>query len=183
MSAEVKTALAGTAQRLRDFANVHRSLQPPPGDGPVDLSGSLQRLCMSVARARLNERGIDIDFIGQCADVAAGRCWRVGLIVSELITNAIRHAFPDRGGVITVKIKNATGVVECRVSDNCVSRDGAIPGRGSRIVDALAEELGGYVERQFAANGTTVLLSFPEHDFLRGPSRLPLPERGHGCLD
>ena len=178
-SAEVKTVLAGTARRLRDFANVHRSLQPPTGDGLVDLSDYLQRLCVSMARARLNERGIDLDFVGHCADIAADRCWRVGLIVSELITNAIRHAFADRGGAITVEIGSAADIVHCRVSDNGKSCGSAAPGRGSRIVEALAGELGGCVERQFTATGTTVLLAFPEHDLFRAPSRLPLPESAH----
>ena len=178
-SAEVKSALAEAARRLRDFANAHRSLQPP-GEGPVDLSEYLHRLCMSVARARLNERGIDLNFVGRCADIAADRCWRVGLIVSELITNSIRHAFAERGGAISVEIRSSAGIVQCRVSDNGKAGGGAAPGRGSRIVDALAEELGGVVERHFTASGTTVLLSFPELDLcVVRTTRLSHKEGGH----
>jgi two-component sensor histidine kinase len=45
------------------------------------------------------------------------RCWRLGLIVSELITNAERHAFRNAGGCIRVKLLPSQSFAECRVTD------------------------------------------------------------------
>ncbi|HEX4079706.1 MAG TPA: sensor histidine kinase [Rhizomicrobium sp.] len=161
-SPEVKAALAGTARRLQDFACVHRSLQPPRAGALVNLSDYLEQLCESLVRARLKERGIRLTLVTQDMEIAPERCWRVGLILSELITNSVRHAFLSPGGTIAVEIQSAEGVVQCLVSDNGRSTAGASPGRGTRIVDALAGELGGSVWREFNSEGTTVLLMFPE---------------------
>jgi two-component sensor histidine kinase len=163
-NAEAKAALAEAAARLRDFAEAHRALQAPMAAGAMDLSAYLQRLCGALVRASLAERGIRLTFVDQPVELAADRCWRVGLIVSELITNAVRHGLGGRAGeiVVAVMVKDS-GEVHCRVTDNGGSDDDAPRlGRGSHIVDALAAELGGVVERQFTASGTTVLLLFPQ---------------------
>jgi two-component sensor histidine kinase len=149
---------------LQDFAGVHRSLQPPRAGGLVNLSEYLEQLCESLVRARLQERGIRLALVTHDVEIGAERCWRVGLILSELITNSVRHAFSSPGGTIAVDIQNADGVVRCQVSDNGTSEAGASPGRGTRIVDALASELGGRVWRHFTSEGTTVLLVFPQTD-------------------
>jgi two-component sensor histidine kinase len=92
----------------------------------------------------------------------AKRCWRAELIISELITNASRHAFTSQAGHISVAVETAAGQIICRVSD-----DGSPPailkrGLGSELVDALAADLDGYVERIHEASGTTITLFFPE---------------------
>ncbi len=163
-NAEAKTALAGTAARLRDYASVHRALQAPVAGGAVDLSEYLRGLCGALARASLSERGTSLTLIEHSVDIEAGRCWRVGLIVSELITNSIRHGIKGAGGAITVEITRSSDLIQCRVSDNGQAGARWSPGRGARVVDALAQDLGGMVERRADAHGTAVLLSFPEHD-------------------
>ena len=161
-SAETKAALAGASQRLRDFAEAHRALQAPAAAGLVDLPAYLTRLCQALSRASLNERGIRLTLSHQDVELEAGRCWRVGLIVSELITNAFRHGLGDLTGAIAVEIARSSGTILCRVRDNGRPPSVIVPGRGARLVDALAAELGGFIERRFDASGTTVLLSFPE---------------------
>jgi two-component sensor histidine kinase len=160
-SLEVRTALGEAAGRLHDFAEAHRALQAPISSGIVDLSDYLQRLCGALVRASLAERGIRLTFVETSVELDTDRCWRVGLIVSELITNAVRHGLGGRKGEIWVGLTVKDDRVQCRVADSGQAERAPRPGRGSRIVDALAAELGGQVERQFTTSGTTVLLSFP----------------------
>lgn len=89
------------------------------------------------------------------------RCWRLGLIVSELITNAERHAFRSAGGLIRVEILTSTSFVECRIADNGKGKENACPGRGLKIVEALARSLGGTIDQAFGSQGTTAVLIFP----------------------
>jgi two-component sensor histidine kinase len=161
-SLEARTALTRTAQRLREYAQVHRSLQRPVAAGLVDLAEYLRGLCGALARTRLNEREISLTLIEQRVEIEAEQCWRVGLIVSELITNAVRHAIKTPGGAITVEIAQSAGRISCQVADNGGSPAGAFtPGRGAYVVDALAEEIGGRIERFADAEGLTVRLSWP----------------------
>jgi two-component sensor histidine kinase len=85
------------------------------------------------------------------------RCWRVGIIVSELINNAARHGLPSGRGEIFISAGVNAGRVVCRVSDNGATAT-VRPGLGTRLVDALAAELDGHVERRFG--GATITLTF-----------------------
>jgi two-component sensor histidine kinase len=161
---EARATLGGTAQRLRDFANVHRSLRTPASTGEVELAAYLGQLCHALSRARLDERRISLSLVTANVLIESQRCWRVGLIVSELITNCVRHGFNRAGGEIAIQIARSRDAVLCTVSDNGRAACGAALGRGGQIVDSLAKELGGFVERRYGARGTTVVLSFPEHD-------------------
>jgi two-component sensor histidine kinase len=89
------------------------------------------------------------------------RCWRLGLIVSELITNAVRHAFDGVGGNIRVEIFSSRSFVECRVSDNGRAVKPIRAGRGLRIVEALAGTLGGTIDYVIGEHGSAAVLVFP----------------------
>jgi two-component sensor histidine kinase len=89
------------------------------------------------------------------------RCWRLGLILSELITNAERHAFHKGGGWIRVELLPSSSSVECRVTDNGSSEGTMHPGHGLRIVEELARSLGGTIDQAFGSQGTTAVLIFP----------------------
>jgi two-component sensor histidine kinase len=160
---ETKAALTDAAQRLRNYANAHRALQAPPTGGRSDLAVYLRQLCSAVARAALAERGIRLTLIEQSVELDAVRCWRVGLIVSELITNAARHALTGRDGAIVVRIAENQGTVHCSVTDNGHVGHRPAAGCGTRIIDALARELAGAIERRFTEFGAVIILSFPQH--------------------
>jgi two-component sensor histidine kinase len=104
---------------------------------------------------------VTLTFLSAPIELATDQSWRVGMIVFELITNAARHAFRDRGGTIRVELLMDGEQVRCRVSDDGSTARVAPAGRGSEIVEALAEELEGQIVRIFDTRGATVLLSFP----------------------
>jgi two-component sensor histidine kinase len=155
-----RTALAGAARILLDHADIHRALHPPMAAGPTDLSLYLRRLCSAIVRANLAERNIHLTLVEAAIEIGAEKCWRVGMIVSELITNAARHGFRQRGGSIIVELSTPDGAVQCLVTDDGRSINPK-PGRGTRITSALARELGGRIDWHFAPSGTTALLHFP----------------------
>jgi len=159
----MRTFLTETSERLDAFAAVHRALLLPRSPLTVDLGEYLQRLCLALTRASLAGRGLSLLLREAPVPVEALRAWRVGLIVSELITNAVRHgAWKGDGGVIEVEILSNLSNVQCRVSDNGGGgSDELSPGRGTDIVAALAQALGGHIHREFDERGVTVLLTFP----------------------
>src|SRR5262249_23523052 len=100
---EVKTALAGVLDILHSHARVHRALQIPAADGLLDAARYMREICYSIGRSRLKGRNVTVTLIEHPLQLRADQCWRLGLIVSELITNASKHAFGDRGGAIQVE--------------------------------------------------------------------------------
>src|ERR1700761_6271719 len=84
-SREVKVALGEVIEQLHDQARVYCALQMPAADQPVDAAAYLRELCQSISRARLRHRGIELLLIENPLQLESAQCWRLGLIVAELI--------------------------------------------------------------------------------------------------
>lgn len=171
-------ALTLAAERLRDQAEAHRALLAPYVDGPMDLGLYLESLCGSLSHALLAERGILLTVSADEIWLDSSRCWRVGLIVGELIRNAAPHGLVNGEGEIGLLVKDTDGGVRCIVSDNGNAAPNPQGGRGHRLIRALADDLGGSVEWWFTPSGNCVGLEFPrEADALRfaGPA-------GQSCI-
>ena len=158
---EVKRALSGVAQLLHHYARVHRALRPPDRETFINAEGYLSELCRSISRSKLDHMNIDLVLAARPLLLESVRCWRLGMIVTELITNAARHAFAERPGWIRVELFRADGSVRCTVCDNGSGSAHIVPGRGLRIVEELSKAIGGRVERKFGSAGTTATLIFP----------------------
>jgi two-component sensor histidine kinase len=83
------------------------------------------------------------------------------MIVSELITNASRHAFRENGGTIQVEILNRETFAECIVIDNGAGSENIRPGQGMKIIRSLVVDLHGTINHRSGTTGTSVILSFP----------------------
>jgi two-component sensor histidine kinase len=158
---ETKTALFQIIDRLHALAASHQMLRPPMTTASADLSANLIQLCHAMTSS--GERDIELRLaVTEPVMLDAKRCWRAELIISELITNASRHAFTSRAGRISVAVETAAGHIICRVSDDGSLTATLKRGLGSELIDALAADLDGYVERIHKASGTTVTLFFPQ---------------------
>ena len=91
-STAVKAALLEVVDLLHRCADVHRSLRMPDQGCLTDAAKYLQELCSSVAKYRLEGLAVRVLFSADDLRLEGGRCWRLGLIVSELLTNVARHA-------------------------------------------------------------------------------------------
>jgi two-component sensor histidine kinase len=160
---DTKTALAQIINRLHALAGSHQMLRPPLTIASADLSANLTQLCQAMTSYGLVERDIKLHLaVTDPVMLDATRCWRAELIISEFITNASRHAFTSQAGRISVAVETAAGQVICRVSDDGSPTATLKRALGSELVDALAADLDGYVERIHKASGTTITLFFPE---------------------
>ena len=100
----------------------------------------------------------------------------IGLIVTELVINALKHAFPrDRSdGTVIVAYDVAASNWRLTVSDNGIGRpeghsDKTNPGLGTTIVEALAKQLDARVDGDLDPHGTTVSITYATFT-----SRLPI---------
>lgn len=176
---ETKTALVQIINRLHGMAAAHQLLRPPLTAAFVDLSANLTQLCRAMTSFELAERDIELHLaITQPVLLDAKRCWQAELITSELITNALRHAFAFGGGRILVAVKAASGQVICCVSDDGSPTATLKRGFGSELIDALAADLDGHVERIHNASGTTATLFFPEDPDERSIVAIPAVKYG-----
>jgi two-component sensor histidine kinase len=130
---EVKSALTAVAERLHSYVQVNHHFQVPSQDTIVDASAHLRELCESISRSRLDCKGIKLQFVGGPLEMNSERCWRLGMIISELVTNAARHAFGDAGGKIQIKLSRCGPFINCRLADDGAAPEKIQPGRGFAI--------------------------------------------------
>src|ERR1700745_668386 len=145
-SVAVKAALLDVVDLLHQCADVHRALRMPDQGRFTDAAKCLQQPCFSITKYRLDRLAIRVLFSADDLRLEGERCWKLGLIVSELLTNVARHAqFDAREPELRVELMLVGNVVKCRVSDNCSAPEPVRRGRGLVIVGELAASLGGRV--------------------------------------
>jgi two-component sensor histidine kinase len=107
---ETKTVLAQIINRLHALAASHQMLRPPLMTASADLSANLIQLCHAMTLSGLADRDIELHLaVTEPVMLDAKRCWRAELIISELITNASRHAFTPRQAVFLSRLKPLPG--------------------------------------------------------------------------
>jgi two-component sensor histidine kinase len=175
---EVKAALSGVVGLLHQYADVHSALQMPECDTLVDAATYLRRLCRSITRSLLEDRKISLVLAAQPLRLPADHCWRLGMIVFELINNATRHAFSDRGGEIRAELLWVDPFVECRIMDNGSASGDVQPGHGLKIIKALSKDLGGEFEQTFGSQGSITTLVFPATVSRKQPPKIETESDG-----
>jgi two-component sensor histidine kinase len=157
---DVKAALTAVTELLQHYAYVRRALQIPEHDTLADAAAYLRQLCLSISQSHLAYRKIKLVLAIEPLQLQAEQCWRLGMIVYELIINAARHAFQRGEGEIRVELISTGTVAECSVIDNG-SAARIEPGRGLKIIDELTGSLGGRFERKLGPRGSSSTLIFP----------------------
>jgi two-component sensor histidine kinase len=130
--------------------------------GAVELRMYFNGLCKSIGASMIRDHNqISLTASTDDSAVSADVSVSLGLIVTELVINALKHAFPGlRPGKITVGYTAHGADWNLTVSDNGVGMHmhagSAKPGLGTSIVEALANQLGASVEVVDAHPGTRV---------------------------
>lgn len=143
----VRAAFDNTQRRLDSIAMVHEALYRGADLAEVDLAEYLRRLVGEVAHANgAGERGILVDIDVTPVMIAPEKATPVGLIVSEVMTNAFKHAFSEgAAGKVSLRLLALpSDTVEVCISDNGkgFSDEVAQQGLGSRLIRTLADQLG-----------------------------------------
>lgn len=158
---EAKEELGKVVDLLHQHAQVHSFLAMPDRGGLMDAGEQLRKLGRAMSRCRLDRMNIRLLLSADTLPLESQRCWRLTLAVYELVTNAARHAcFEGRAGEIRIELLRAGSGLNCRVTDNGLRLGRIKPGRGLRIVSALAASLGSRLDRSSAATQNSFSLAF-----------------------
>jgi two-component sensor histidine kinase len=166
-SEETRLHLQDAHSRVMSIAAVQEHLHASAAGGPVEITPYLSKLCETLAISMIGDvRPISLKVSGDGGNATSRQAECLGLIVTELVVNALKHAFPnDRSdGRIDVRYDAAGTNWKLSVTDNGIGRpDGvfaqAKTGLGTSIVTALAQQLGAQVETLADAKGTSVSIT------------------------
>jgi two-component sensor histidine kinase len=166
-SEETRLHLEDAHQRIMSVAAMQHHLHAPEAGMMVELGPYLTRLCETLALSMMGDRRpISLKMQIEGGTVSSSRAVSIGLIVTELIINALKHAFPDDRGDGAVIVAYEPGELNWRltVSDNGIGRpegnlDELVPGLGTTIIQALAKQLDAHVDALMTPLGTTVSIT------------------------
>lgn len=161
--------LDALSQRMAVLSQIHDKLQAAKGSVEIDAGAFVAGLCRDLHAAHVGRRPIALKVDAAHARVRADLAVPLGLLVNELVTNATKHAFPaGREGTISVALGQVQDGLVLRVADDGVgvsegrANSGREGGIGSRLIRALAAQLGGTMEAATLEPGTAITVRLPD---------------------
>jgi chemotaxis protein methyltransferase CheR len=131
---------------------------------PISVSSYLSKLCESLADSMIGEsRPIMVQVNAEGATVSSSKAVSIGLIVTEGVINALKHAFPEakEDSHIVVSYAETGSDWKLSIAYNGVGKPTGGPaatktGLGTSIVNALAQQLDASVELASGPSGTVL---------------------------
>ena len=147
---DLRNHLDAARERISTIAELHTSLYQGTTLGEIDFADYIRNLCTHIETSLFSiEKSIafvvNTDEVSLSADIAVP----VGLVVNELVTNAVKHAFADKASdariEVSVRRHGDNLVVGVRDNGRGMPTNGSSPklGLGSRLIDAFVQQVGG----------------------------------------
>ncbi|MDB5614229.1 MAG: blue-light-activated histidine kinase 2 [Devosia sp.] len=160
-----KDALSETQERIFAISLVHKRLYGSADVHSVALNeyltGLLDHLRTSL---RGQGHGVSLSFQIGSVDLETDASISLGVVVTEIVTNAFKYAYPEGVGEVRVRFSEQEGQLELVVEDDGIGRQDGAPakgtGVGTRIVNAMCMSLGAKVEYRHRQPGTAAHLIF-----------------------
>jgi two-component sensor histidine kinase len=161
----VKAALTDAMGRVAAVAQVHRKLYTSHDVQRVTLDQYLEGLLEDLRRSAEGEKLTQLTLQAEPIEIDPDRAVAIGIVVNELVINALKYAYPDGSGPIHVEVSRAGEQIGIAVADHGIGFS-ATPapgstGLGRRIVDAMAAKLNAAIKLDSGPSGTRVTLTLP----------------------
>lgn len=163
-SAESRAHLEDAHDRILSIATVQRNLDPT-GDGhEVPVVSYLNTLSKSLARSMIGgKKPIEIIVRGGTGTVTPDEAISIGLMTTELVINALKHAFPSNEGTVIITYEARGPSWKLIISDDGIgyhpTEKTPTDGLGTNIVDSLVRQLGANIARESSSRGTTISIT------------------------
>jgi two-component sensor histidine kinase len=184
---QVAIALRGSQFRVESMALIHQQLYNSHDWRSVDFAEYAAMLAGNLFRSYgIDEAHIALRVEIEEVPLSVDKAIPAGLILNELISNALKHAFPNgRAGSIVIKGRLLDGRIELSVEDDGAGTQAPIEPRkrqslGLKIVNILCRQLKGTFDVQDSGPGSIYRLSFPcDTDLAPGTA---FPKIGNFCV-
>lgn len=162
---EVRDALGHATARVKAIAQVHRRLYTSDNLGSVAIDLYLTSLIEDLQHTTDSSGIADLSITTEPVAASPDCAVAVGVIVSELVINALKYAYPQSRGAIRIKLSaGEANRATITVEDDGVGIDGSIStrstGLGQRIVKAMVDKIDGQMTHDPSHRGTRIEVAF-----------------------
>jgi two-component sensor histidine kinase len=142
-----QAALGELSQRIEYIGRAHNFLYLHSEEvRQIDLCAYLDDVSKNLDQSLFSDGRVRLEFKGERVSIDRDRAVALGLLVHELVMNAAKHAFGDRGGVIHISLQRHDAQWRLSVSDDGKGLPADFDGRsglGRRLIEAFAKQAGG----------------------------------------
>lgn len=163
----IKEVLRESQNRIKSMAYIHESLYKTSNLGQIDFEQYVKELGKNLIHSyAINDRPISLLTETESVYLDLDIAIPCGLIVNELISNSLKHAFVGRKqGIIGITLKNNQDKVKLRLSDDGIGIESKIFNKeigslGIQLVQTLSEQIKGVISVDNSL-GTSVEICFP----------------------
>ena len=160
--ADVKAALTNAMGRVAAVAQVHRRLYTSHDLKGVMLDQYLEALLEDLRRSAEGEKLTQLTLKSGAIEMDPDSAVAIGIIVKELVINAVKYAYPDGSGPIDVQLRRDGDGIELAIADQGVGMQPTpspgSTGMGQRIVEAMATKLDAKIARDPSHSDTRMIL-------------------------
>jgi chemotaxis protein methyltransferase CheR len=164
-SDETRQHLQDAHRRVMSVATLQQQIQAAGRSDEVQISSYLAKLCDSLATSMIGEHSaISLKVVSDDTEIDSAHAVSLGLIVTELVINALKYAFPNNlpNGQVVVSYEISGANWRLSVADNGVGSTAIATltaGLGTSLVKALAQQLKARVETERTPKGTSVSIT------------------------
>ncbi len=175
-NADVKAALKEANGRVLAVARVHRSLYTSFDVRWVSLADYLSTLIRDLESVSAGSERHEntITFSSDPIQTSPDAAVAIGIVATELVLNALKHAYPKEPGQVRVTLAAADRDIALTVEDDGIGQmdqpDQRRSGLGQRIISGMAEKLEGSLHYEKLSPGTRAVLTFPIGGHIRATS-------------
>jgi two-component sensor histidine kinase len=128
------------------------------------LNQYLEALLEDLRRSAEGDRLTQLTLASEPIEIDPDRAVAIGIIVNELVMNAVKYAYPNGAGPIHVKLQSRGDKIDLAITDEGIGFQSTpapgSTGMGQRIVSAMAQKLDAQLERDPTHSGTRIVLTF-----------------------
>lgn len=152
--------------RVKTLALIHEKQYMARDLGSIEIMEYISSLARELIQSYRRSTDVSLQFKGDTANLEIDQAIPVGLIMNELVSNALKHAFPDgRKGRIDICLSAGASDMTIVVEDDGAGMQGDVDistakSLGLKLVHALASQIGGTV-RLVSGPVTRFMLTFP----------------------
>jgi two-component sensor histidine kinase len=166
-SEEARLQLEDAHQRVLSVSAVQQHLHIAGRNDVIEVGSYLSKLCETLAQSMIGDsRPISLKVEADPGTAVSREAVSIGLIVTELVMNALKHAFPAAklGAAIVVSYKVAETDWKLTIADNGIGKPDVKAseskgGLGTSLIQALAKQLDAVVDIASDGHGTAVSLT------------------------
>ncbi|WP_298497225.1 histidine kinase dimerization/phosphoacceptor domain -containing protein [uncultured Algibacter sp.] len=162
---KTKDAMIASQNRVQSMGIIHQKLYQGENLGCVEMKDYFLNLGEGILDTFNADSKVKIEYAMDNLELDVDTAVPIGLIVNELLTNALKYAFPkNEKGIISISLsKPNSETLSLKVIDNGIGKTIGIKptgtGFGSQLIKLLTQQLNGEMKEE-SLNGTSVLFNF-----------------------